>query len=92
MRISALFGIGIMVLYWMAHMDFPFISDTNNFFVDEHVIFFFADVRVVSALVLGLLIATRAGHILGLEEWAARQEHRPSQQVARLGQRLIATA
>jgi len=64
-RISALFGIGIMVLYWMAHMDFPFISDTNNFLVDEHVVF---------ALVLGLLIATRAGHILGLDAWAARQD------------------
>lgn len=64
-RISALFGIGIMVLYWMAHMDFPYISDTNNFLVDEHVVF---------ALVLGLLIATRAGHLIGLDEWASRQD------------------
>ena len=63
-RVSAIFGIGIMLLYWMAHMDFPFISDSNNFLVDEHIVF---------ALVLALLIAVRAGHIFGLDAWAEKQ-------------------
>ena len=63
-RVSSLFGIALMVLYWMAHMDFPYISDTNNFLVDEH---------VVNGLVLALLIATRAGHLWGLDTWAAKQ-------------------
>jgi thiosulfate dehydrogenase [quinone] large subunit len=30
-RVSSLFGVALMILYWMAHMDFPYISDTNNF-------------------------------------------------------------
>ena len=63
-RVSAAFGIVIMLVYWMAHMDFPFISDSNNFLVDFH---------IIDALVLGLLIATRAGHIWGLDAWAAGQ-------------------
>lgn len=62
-RVSAIFGIAVMLLYWMAHMDFPYISDTNNFLLDEH---------IVDALVLGLLIATHAGHIFGLDAWAAK--------------------
>jgi thiosulfate dehydrogenase [quinone] large subunit len=64
-RISSVFGIALMLLYWMAHMDFPYISNTNNFLVDEH---------IIDALVLGLLIATHAGHIWGLDGWAARQQ------------------
>ena len=63
-RVSAVFGIGLMLVYWMAHMDFPYISDTNNLLVDEHIVF---------ALVLGLLIAKHAGHIVGLDGWLARQ-------------------
>jgi len=63
-RISAIFGIGIMLIYWLAHMDFPYISDTTNFLVDEHIIF---------ALVLGLLVVVRAGHIWGLDAWAEKQ-------------------
>ena len=63
-RVSAIAGIALMALYWMAHMNFPYISDTNNFLLDEHVVY---------ALVLGLLIAAHAGHILGLDSWAARQ-------------------
>jgi thiosulfate dehydrogenase [quinone] large subunit len=64
-RVSSAFGIALMLLYWMAHMDFPYISDTNNFLVDEH---------IVNALVLGLLIATHAGHVWGLDAWAAQQK------------------
>ncbi len=62
-RVSASFGIALMALYWMAHMNFPYISSTNYLLVDEHVVF---------ALVLGLLIATSAGHVWGLDGWATR--------------------
>ncbi|HVY51198.1 MAG TPA: DoxX family membrane protein [Devosia sp.] len=62
-RLSAAFGIALMLLYWMAHMDFPYISATTNFLLDEHIVY---------ALVLGLMIATHAGHIFGLDAWAAR--------------------
>lgn len=29
-RVSAIFGIGIMLPYRMAHMDFPFVGDRTN--------------------------------------------------------------
>jgi thiosulfate dehydrogenase [quinone] large subunit len=61
-RLSSIFGIALMLLYWTAHMDFPYISNNLNFIVDEHVVF---------AGVLVLLIVERAGHIWGLDSWAA---------------------
>jgi thiosulfate dehydrogenase [quinone] large subunit len=62
-RVSSAFGIGLMLIYWMAHMDFPYISNSTNLLVDEHIVY---------ALVLGLLIATHAGHILGLDGWVSQ--------------------
>lgn len=63
-RISSIAGIALMLLYWMAHMNFPYISDTNNFLMDEHIVY---------ALVLGLLIVTHAGHVWGLDGWLAER-------------------
>jgi thiosulfate dehydrogenase [quinone] large subunit len=60
-RVSAGFGIALMLLYWTAHMDFPYISDTNNLIIDEHIVY---------AGVLALLIARHAGHVCGLDGWA----------------------
>jgi thiosulfate dehydrogenase [quinone] large subunit len=59
-RVSAVFGILLMLFYWTAHMDFPYISDTNNFLVDEHIVF---------AGVLVFLIVKHAGHVWGLDGW-----------------------
>jgi len=59
-RASAPFAIMIMVLYWTAHMDFPFIDNPNNLVIDEHLIF---------AMVLGYLVVRRAGHVWGLDGW-----------------------
>lgn len=59
-RASATAAILLMILYWMAHMDFPYISNTNNFLIDEH---------IVNALVLALLIATHAGYRWGMDGW-----------------------
>ena len=63
-RVSATFGILLMLLYWMAHMDFPYISDKNSFIIDFH---------IVDALVLALLIVRQAGQIWGLDSWAKGQ-------------------
>ena len=60
-RVSAAFGVLLMVTYWFAHMDWPFIENTNNFIVDYHLVY---------AGVLVTLIVTRAGHVFGLDAWA----------------------
>ena len=60
-RVSASFGILLMIIYWMAHMDFPFIENKNNFILDYHIVY---------AGVLVYLIAKRAGHVWGLDGWA----------------------
>ena len=61
-RVSASFGITLMLVYWMAHMDFPFIENKNNFVVDYHIVY---------ASVLGYLIYKHAGHVWGLDGLAS---------------------
>jgi thiosulfate dehydrogenase [quinone] large subunit len=62
-RISASFGIVLMLIYWMAHMDWPFIENKNNLILDYHIVY---------AGVLGYLIVKRAGHVFGLDGLAER--------------------
>jgi thiosulfate dehydrogenase [quinone] large subunit len=62
-RVSAAFGILLMLVYWLAHMDFPYIENTNNFIVDYHIVY---------AGVLGYLIYQHAGHVWGLDALASR--------------------
>lgn len=57
-RVSSLFGAAILMLYWMAHMDFPYISDHNNFIVDFHIVY---------AVVLVYLSVKAAGQYYGLD-------------------------
>lgn len=57
-RVSAPFAIMLMLLYWTAHMDFPFIENVNNYLVDYHIVY---------AGVLVYLIVKRAGHVFGLD-------------------------
>jgi len=64
-RISASFGIMLMLVYWMAHMDWPFIENKNNLIVDYHIVY---------AGVLGYLIVKRAGHVLGLDGWIEQHQ------------------
>jgi thiosulfate dehydrogenase [quinone] large subunit len=63
-RVSAAFGILLMVMYYFAHMDFPYIENTSNFLVDYHLVY---------AGVLTYLIAVRAGRVWGLDGWIERQ-------------------
>lgn len=60
-RVSASFGVLLMLIYWLAHMDWPFIENTNNFIVDYHLVY---------AGVLVYLVVKRAGHVWGLDAWA----------------------
>jgi thiosulfate dehydrogenase (quinone) large subunit len=60
-RISACFGIALLMMYWMAHMDWPYIENHNNFIVDYHIVYSGA---------LAYLIAKHAGHVFGLDGWA----------------------
>jgi thiosulfate dehydrogenase (quinone) large subunit len=62
-RVSAAFGIALVLLYWIALMDWPYIDDPTNFIIDFHIVY---------AVVLGYLIAMRAGHAWGLDGWAAK--------------------
>jgi thiosulfate dehydrogenase (quinone) large subunit len=62
-RISSPFAIMMMMMYWTAHMDFPYIDNVNNLIVDYHPVF---------ATVLGYLMVRRAGHVFGLDGLVAR--------------------
>ncbi|MDO1584090.1 DoxX family protein [Rhizobium oryzicola] len=62
-RVSAPFAILIMLTYWTAHLDFPYVQSINNFLIDEHLIY---------AMVLTLLILRRAGHYFGLDAIVSR--------------------
>ncbi len=59
-RISAGCGILLLLTYWFAHMDWPFIENTNNFILDYHLVYIG---------VLTYLIVKRAGHVFGLDGW-----------------------
>jgi thiosulfate dehydrogenase (quinone) large subunit len=62
-RVSASFGVLLMLIYWMAHMDWPYIEDKTNFILDYHLVY---------AGVLIFLIVMRAGHVWGLDSWAEK--------------------
>jgi thiosulfate dehydrogenase [quinone] large subunit len=62
-RVSASFGVLLMLIYWMAHTDWPFIENTNNLIFDYHSVY---------ACVLVYLIIKRAGHVWGLDAWAEK--------------------
>jgi len=62
-RISAAFGILLMLIYWTAHMDFPYIEDHTNFLLDYHLVY---------AGVLVWLISKHSGRVCGLDGWVAK--------------------
>jgi thiosulfate dehydrogenase [quinone] large subunit len=57
-RVSAPFAIMLLLMYWTAHMDFPYIENVNNYLVDYHIVY---------SGVLVYLIVKRAGHVFGLD-------------------------
>ena len=68
-RVSAPFAIALMLLYWTAHMDFPYIENFNNYLVDYHIVY---------AGVLVYLIVKRAGHVLGLDGLGVGRPFQPA--------------
>jgi len=62
-RVSAPFAVALMLLYWTAHMDFPYIENVNSYLVDYHIVY---------AGVLIFLVAKHAGHVFGLDGVVSR--------------------
>jgi len=60
-RLSAILGVALMLLYYIPILDFPY-PNPNSFLVDQHIIFIF---------VLLFFASVRAGHIWGLENWCS---------------------
>jgi thiosulfate dehydrogenase (quinone) large subunit len=60
-RASGPFAILLLLLYWTAHMDFPYIENANSVLIDYHLVY---------AAVVIELMRKRAGHVLGLDGWA----------------------
>ena len=64
-RAGAFFGAILMFIYYIAHMDFPYVENQDNFIVDYHLIY---------VGVLAQLMITSAGHVVGLDHWASRTQ------------------
>lgn len=62
-RVSTVFGMLLMLIYWMAHMDFPYIENHNNFIVDYHIVY---------AVILIYLFVKNAGRVWGLDQVVAK--------------------
>jgi len=62
-RVSGVFGIFLLITYYFAHMDFPYIESKLNFIVDYHLVY---------AGVIAYLMARQAGHVLGLDGVVAK--------------------
>ena len=61
-RISGICGALLMLTYWTAHMDWPYIETHVNFVIDYHIVY---------ASMLFWLAAVRAGQVWGLDSWVS---------------------
>ncbi len=64
-RVSGAFGIALMITYYFAHMDFPYVENHFNFIMDYHLVY---------AAVLAYVMAAGGGRVLGLDGWLEQQE------------------
>jgi thiosulfate dehydrogenase [quinone] large subunit len=62
-RVSATIGAFLLVLYWAAFMDFPYVGGRENFIVDFHLVY---------AVILLYLAVVGAGKVVGLDPVAER--------------------
>ncbi|OGG54625.1 hypothetical protein A3D62_00600 [Candidatus Kaiserbacteria bacterium RIFCSPHIGHO2_02_FULL_49_11] len=58
-RVAAVFGIAIMVLYYFPALQFPY-AGAHGYILDEHITY---------SLILAYLAVMRAGRVWGLEKW-----------------------
>ena len=63
-RISSVFGMLLLAMYWTAHMDFPYIESNVNLLLDYHIVY-------IGVMVY--LLVKQAGHVFGLDGWLERQ-------------------
>lgn len=63
-RVSGVFGIALLLTYWTAHMDFPYIESHVNLLLDYHIVY---------ATLTAWLVAMNAGHVWGLDGWLANR-------------------
>ena len=63
-RVSAPFGVVLMLTYWTAHMDFPYIESHVNLLIDYHIVY---------AALIAWLVVANAGHAFGLDGWVAQK-------------------
>ena len=61
-RVSGVFGVALLLTYWTAHMDFPYIESHVNLIVDYHIVY---------AALTAWLVAANAGRVYGLDGWLA---------------------
>ncbi len=61
-RVSSLAGLLLLLMYWTAHMEWPYIENHNNLIVDYHIVY---------STVCVFLFVADAGHVLGLDQVAA---------------------
>ena len=62
-RVSGPFAVLLMIVYYFAHMEFPYVEGHYNFIVDYHLVY---------ATVIVFLIVHRCGHVWGLDGFAER--------------------
>ena len=62
-RVSGVFGVALLLTYWTAHMDFPYIESHVNLIIDYHIVY---------ATITGWLVAVNAGRVWGLDGWIAQ--------------------
>jgi thiosulfate dehydrogenase [quinone] large subunit len=63
-RVSGPFGMALMLTYWTAHMDFPYIESHVNLLIDYHIVY---------AVMIAYLAVANAGHAFGLDGWIAQK-------------------
>jgi thiosulfate dehydrogenase [quinone] large subunit len=60
-RLSSAFGVLLMAIYYLAHLDFPYVDSQVNFIMEYHLVY---------GGILIHLIAVHAGRIWGLDSFA----------------------
>jgi thiosulfate dehydrogenase (quinone) large subunit len=61
-RVSGWFGVALLLTYWTAHRDFPYIDSRVNFILDYLIVF---------ATLTAWLAIANAGRVWGLDSWLA---------------------
>jgi len=61
-RVTGVSGVPLLLIYWTAHMDFPYIESHVNLIIDYHIVY---------ATLTARLVSVNAGHVWGLDGWLA---------------------